>query len=122
MKRDLNLVRNILLDLECSPPGMPTFGFQYDGHEQAEILEHVQILLDANFIEGLLRTGHRDEPIGCMVSRMTWAGHEFLAKAKNDTIWKKVLAQAEAKGMSTSMSIIDGLLEAAAKKYVGLEE
>src|ERR1035441_8809860 len=36
--------------------------------------------------------------------RMTWAGQEFLAKAKNDTIWKKVIAQAEEKGMSTSMT------------------
>ena len=37
-------------------------------------------------------------------------------------IHQKKGIQAEEKGTSTSMSIIDGLLEAAAKKYVGLEE
>jgi hypothetical protein len=62
------------------------------------------------------------EPVACVAMRMTWLGQEFVAKAKNDTIWKKVIAQAEEKVMSTSMSIIDGLLEAAAKKYVGLEK
>ncbi len=60
------------------------------------------------------------EPMSCAVMRMTWAGQEFLGKAKNETIWKKVIARAEEKGMSTSMTVINGLLEAAAKKYAGL--
>jgi hypothetical protein len=121
MKRDPNLVRNILLVIEASPPGQPIFGFRIEGRDDAEILEHVQLLLDADFIDGQITEGNRGEPVGCVVMRMTWTGQEFLAKAKNDTVWKKVLAQAEEKGMSTSMSVIHGLLEAAAKKYVGLK-
>src|ERR1043165_1581927 len=117
MNRDLNLIRSILLDIEASPPGEPIRGFQYDGREDAEILEHVQLLFDAGFIHGKVRKGHVGQLNACVVHRMTWAGQEFLAKAKNDTIWKKVLAQAEEKGMSTSMTVIGGLLEAAAKKY-----
>jgi hypothetical protein len=56
-----------------------------------------------------------------VIRRLTWEGHEFLSKAKNDTVWKKVLQQAEEKSMSTSMTVMNGLLEAAAKKYMGLE-
>jgi hypothetical protein len=121
MKRDPNLIRNILIDIENSPAGKKIKGFQYEGRDQIEILEHVQLLLDENFIEGQVILDSSGEPFHCIVSRMTWTGHEFLAKAKNDTIWKKVLAQAEEKGMSTSWTIINGLLEAAAKKYAGLE-
>ena len=80
------------------------------------------MLLDAGFIDAKVGKGHVGQPNACVVHRMTWAGQEFLAKAKNDTIWKKVLAQAEEKGMSTSMTVINGLLEAAVKKYVGLEK
>jgi hypothetical protein len=122
MKRDLNLVRMILLDIESSPPGQPIAGFNYDGRSDAEVLEHVQLLLDANFIDGSIAEGNVGQPVGCVVMRMTWAGQEFLANAKNDTIWKKVLAQAEEKGMSASLVVINGLLEAAAKKYVGLDK
>ena len=122
MRRDLNLVRMILLDIEVSPPGNPIFGFTYDGCSKAEVLEHVQLLLDADFIDGQIVEGNMGQPEECVVMRMTWAGQEFLAKAKNDTIWKKVLAQAEEKGMSASLVVINGLLEAAAKKYVGLDE
>jgi hypothetical protein len=121
MKRDLNLIRNILLDIEAAPPGQLIQGFAYDGKEQPEILEHVQLLLDAGFIDGQVIEGSMGEPVACVIMRMKWAGQEFLAKAKNDTIWKKVIAQAEDKGLSTSMGVVNALLEAAAKKYVGLE-
>lgn len=121
MKRDLNLVRAILLDIEASPPGELIREFNYEGRSKAEILEHVQLLLDANFIEGQMLLGNMGQPEGCFVMRMTWDGQEFLAKAKNDTIWKKVIAQAEEKGMSTSMAVVNALLEAAAKKYAGLD-
>lgn len=122
MKRDLNLVRMILLDIEPSPPGQPIFGFNYDNRSNAEVMEHVQLLLDANFVDGQMVPGNMGQPEGCVVMRMTWAGQEFLSKAKNDTVWKKVMAQAEEKGMSTSLAVINGLLEAAAKKYVGLDD
>jgi hypothetical protein len=122
VKRDTNLVRSILIDIESSAPGKPIFGFQYEGREVGEILEHIQLLIDADFIEGEVTLGNTGEPVGCVVMRMTWEGQEFLAKAKNDTIWKKVMAEAEKKGMSTSLTIVNGLLEKAAKKYVGLDE
>jgi hypothetical protein len=48
-------------------------------------------------------------------------GHQFLANARNDTIWKKVLAQAKEKGQSVGITVLNGLLEQAAKKYAGLE-
>jgi len=121
MKRDLNLIRAILLDIEAAPAGKPVYGFEYEGRDNVEILEHVQLLLDEQFIEGTVLRQGMNEPVRCLVHRMTWAGHEFLSKAKNDTVWKKVLAQAEEKGMSASMTVINGLLEAAAKKYAGLD-
>src|SRR5690242_8249708 len=106
MKNDMNLIRLILLDIESNPPGELIRGFEYEGRSKAEILEHVQYLLDADFIDGEIGEGNMGQPIDCVVRRMTWTGQQFLAKAKNDTVWKKVLAQAEAKGMSTSFVVI----------------
>lgn len=121
MKRDLNLIRGILLDVENFPVGQPIQCFEFEGKDQPEIAEHVQLLLDAGYIEAEVIRGNMGMPAAYAVLRLTWAGHEFLANAKNDTVWKKVMAQAEEKGLSTSMTILNALLEAAAKKYAGLE-
>ena len=123
MKRDIKLIRTMLLDLETMPAGQATNGFEgpeYEGTTVAEILGHVDLLLDAGFVDGNMVRGGMNEPVGFIIWKMTWAGQEFLANAKNDTIWKKVIAEAEKKGMSTSMTVLNGLLEAAAKKYAGL--
>ena len=62
-----------------------------------------------------------NEPGALGAFGVEWAGHDFLANAKNDTIWKKVLADAEQKGISVSLAVLDGLLKKAAQKYLGLE-
>ncbi|MFZ2642092.1 MAG: DUF2513 domain-containing protein [Verrucomicrobiia bacterium] len=121
MKMDLNLIRQMLLAMEAHPAGQPIYSFKFDGKENAEILEHVQLLHDAGFIEATIVDGNMGEPVECMIRRMTFAGQQFLANAKNDTIWKKVLTQAEEKGISSSMVVINGLLVAAAKKYANLD-
>lgn len=53
--------------------------------------------------------------------RLTMKAHDFLANARNNNIWKKVLAKAQAEGTSVSVSILNGLLKKAAEKYAGLE-
>ena len=121
MKRDLNLIRGILLDIENAPAGETVHGFEFEGKSAPEIAEHVNLLLDTGFIEGTVARNSMGIAAHFVVIRLTWPGHEFLAKARNATIWKKVMSQAEEKGVSTSIVIISGLLEAAAKKYVGLE-
>jgi hypothetical protein len=121
MKRDLQLIRKILLDIEEQAPKQLIFGFTYEGKTTEEIMAHVELLEEAGYIEAIIATDAQGFPDRCVVKRLTWNGHEFLSNAKNDTVWKKVLQQAEEKGMSTSMTVINGLLEAAAKKYMGLE-
>ncbi len=47
-------------------------------------------------------------------------GHEFLANARNNTVWKKVMAEAKQKGQSIGVTALNGLLGQAAKKYTEL--
>jgi len=58
---------------------------------------------------------------GFLVRKITWKGHDFLANAKNDTVWKKVMNEAKEKGSSVSLVVLNGLLTKAAQKYAGLE-
>jgi hypothetical protein len=121
MKRDLELIRNILLDVESCPPGQPITGFTYDGKEQPEILEHVVLLTNAEFIEGDVRLGANGAPHACCIRRLTWKGHEFLDSARDDVLWRKVLSQVKERTVSVSLEVLQSLLTKALKGQVGLE-
>ena len=127
MKRDFNLIRKILLDIEKSPPGKTISKLHYENYDEEVVKEHIRLLMNAKIIEGEIKIS--DEVIGCCnqqmiiwyeIKRLTWEGHNFLNNAKNDTVWKKVMADAENKGMSLSMSVLNGLLTKAVEKYMGL--
>ena|ERR1043166_8317915 len=119
MKRNFTLLRRILLDVEALPAGQEVSEFKCDDFDSDTVTEHVRLLFEGNLIDGM-RTEHASG-MDYSVSRLTWAGHDFLAKAKNDTIWKKVIAHAEEKGSSVPFSILDALLTKAAEKHLGLE-
>lgn len=69
MKRDLNIVRQILLNLEADlEPD--------DGIEDARaVLKHMLLIEQAGLIDGHV---------------ITWAGHDFLENVRDDTRWKKI--------------------------------
>jgi hypothetical protein len=53
--------------------------------------------------------------------RLTWLGHEFLDTAKNDTIWKKVVARFQNEGVGMAFELAKLMLFAEAKKHLRLE-
>jgi hypothetical protein len=124
MQRDFNLIRSILLKIESTPAGIRLCSNELadDGHNLAIVAEHIEILRES----GLIDTGEpfADPETGvkhCSINRLTWQGHEFLANAKNDTIWKKAMAQAQEKGISMSIVVLNGVLTKLAQKLLGLE-
>lgn len=121
MKMNPSALREILLQVEAAPIGEAIYRFGIEGLNETEVMEHVQLLLDAGFIEGKVMRGKMDDPLKFVVVQMTFSGHQFLDKARNDTFWNKTLEIAKEKGFSTSLGIPTALLEATAKRYAGLD-
>ena len=95
MKRDMDLVRAILLDIETNNvlheyPYTP----QIPGYCLEEIAYHVEIMEDAGLLFGNV-TWDRQPVIA--LGRMGWKGHEFLDASRNETLWKKAKEKALAK-------------------------
>lgn len=87
MKRDMDLVRAILLEVEKQPDDGGVFDVAVPGHSDAEIYAHVRLLDEAGLIEAIdLSTmdGTRWKP-----KRLTWFGHEFLDAYRSETIWNR---------------------------------
>jgi hypothetical protein len=120
MERNFNLVRQILLQVEATKPGTTIQKLTCEGFDKATIIEHVDIMIEADLLDGIISKTMAGSS-GFLVRKITWKGHDFIANAKNDTVWKKVMTEAKEKGSSVSLVVLNGLLTKAAQKYAGLD-
>ena len=84
MKRDPDLVRNILLALENkagSNDAVTAKKMMIDGWSEDEINYHLLLLVEAGYIRG--KDSSSDNRTIVFVTRLTWEGHEFLDAARD---------------------------------------
>ncbi len=115
MKRDMDLIRLLLLETEGEEPRPDLFGFT----EQQRIY-HSALLIEAGLIKGIIRADAKGFPSGTVRSRLTWTGHEFLDAARNDAIWKKAREKIKHSGVQVTVSVLEELLKKLLKESLGL--
>jgi hypothetical protein len=85
MKRDMDLIRQILFKMEELPMTGGWYDIEIDGHSRDEIIYHVRLMDEAGLIEAQDLTTLTS--IDWRPKRITYAGHEFLDAARSDTVW-----------------------------------
>ena len=78
MKRDVGLMREILRYVEAHDVGI-----EIENCTDAEVLHHLYLLEDAEFIKGVMAFQHTAPVCVCI----TWNGYEFLETSRSDAIW-----------------------------------
>jgi hypothetical protein len=96
MKRDMDLIRTILLEVEAAAPQPGWIDLEIVGYDPAVISEHVQLLADEGLIEAKDLSAH--DGFEFRPTRLTWKGHAFLDAARDETVWERTKARATAKG------------------------
>jgi hypothetical protein len=88
MKRDMDLVRNIMLKAESLPPGPPIL-YRVSEVEDLVLLHHLELLIEAGLLRGKITRsqGSRGDVIG--VSGLTWEGHEWIETVRSDRVWEE---------------------------------
>ena len=81
---------------------------------------HVALMKDAGLIEGIVNSDADGNPVGYFVSRMTWAGHDFLDAARDDNLWKKAKEFVLKPGVSWSFELLKEWLKHEARQRLGL--
>jgi hypothetical protein len=116
MKRDFDLVREILFYFENRVDSGVDENVQIEGYDEKIIAYHNRILYDAGFIrcESVRSSTSGDRVIRVLPFELTWNGHEFLDKIRSDTIWNNIKAYSKEKGLTLSFNIVNEL----AKKYL----
>jgi len=112
MKRDMDLVRRMLLVAEEQPHGEWLLGV--DGIDADTFAAHVQWLLDAGFVEG--RVTEMAGFAASRIERLTWQGCEFLDAARNETLWVRAKEVFCSNMVSFPLSLLKDWLEAEIKR------
>lgn len=115
MRRDWDLVRRILINLEeASAPLHPD---AIDGFDPALVSYHYRILGESGLIEAYCRGG-KDDAYACTATRLTWAGHELLDAIRDHRSWQKLRTLAVEQGMPLSLHVIRTLADHAVEKML----
>jgi hypothetical protein len=125
MKRDMELIRKILLAIEAKYINVAIYNIEVEDFDFETIAYHCKIIHDAGLIsdydqsvtlgEGLIEFG---------VGSLTWEGHEFLDKIRDDTVWGKTKETMKDKGIpfgldavkQISSAIVGVMIQAAIKQ------
>ena len=104
MRRDMDLVRRILIELSESSGPLPASAFASEEVPPALAVYHFEIMAEAGLIVARVTRAKGTAP-SAVAERMTWEGEEFLANVRSDGVWSRVkLAIAKAAG-DASLSV-----------------
>lgn len=117
MKRDMDLVRQILITIEDYEHGFAPEVIEVPGYDEETVGYHLVLLEEAGLIRATVTTGFGEQSPSATPERLTWAGHEFVASARNETVWAKVKTIVVAKGGSVSFEVLKFLVVETAKSY-----
>lgn len=118
MKRDMDLVRLVLLEVEKNDNPMRAIEIQIDDYSPDEVSYHVMLLEQAGYLTAINLSHQRG--IAYRPKAMTWEGHEFLSAIKSGSIWNRVKAKLAAAATDAPLSVIKQLAMKYAAEALGL--
>lgn len=117
MKRDMDLVRDILLRVEQDGDA-PVDGFP--GHSEDDVLEHIELVVEAKLLAGeVVRTMGGGGM--ALIERLTWDGHDYLDEVRDATVWAKTKKMIAEKGGGASFAIVKALASRFVSQKFGLD-
>lgn len=99
MKRNMDLVREILLEIEKQYVSTAIYNLKVEGYDTETIAYHCKILYEAGLISDY-KAQYADSTIYSFgVGSLTWAGNDYLDKVRDNSIWKKTKDAITQKGL-----------------------
>ncbi|SEQ65202.1 DUF2513 domain-containing protein [Basfia succiniciproducens] len=105
MKRNWDLIRKILLKLEEKADSTSWLeNTDIKGYDSHTVSYHYKLLKTAGIIEAIEISTMEEESYAAL--SLTWQGHEFLDKIRNDNVWNKVKSTVQSKSLDLSLDVI----------------
>ena len=120
MKRDLDLVRKILLAMEQLEHGFVQGDLHVEGHTEDEIGFHVFLIGEAGLAKVVENTHIQSQSPSAFPLHLTWEGYEFLEAAKDETLWGKAKSVVIKPAGGVAFGVLLDWLKAEAKSRLGM--
>lgn len=115
MKRDLDLLRKMLLRIEdkadVPPRTLVVQDFLDLRDEPYAISLHIELLLDAGFIEVMGTASYEGDVRDFNITRLTFAGYEYLDAVRSAYIWKQTKERLARVGGTAALSMVKAVAE-----------
>jgi hypothetical protein len=112
MRRDMDLIRKLLLKLEDHEP------VDLSPYTEEQIGYHVALLVESGLAHGQVLSYYPQQS-GAAHS-LTWAGHEFLDAARSQTLWNQAKQRFAQSGVEMTIDTAKAVLAAISLKSLGL--
>ena len=118
MKRDMDLARLILLEIEdrsWDETGRP---LKIDGYSDESVSYQIKLMGEA----GLIKTRDFSSGSGLcyLPGSLTWFGHDFLDAARQESRWKQAMSLVREKAGTVTFEIVKEVLVALARSQLGV--
>jgi hypothetical protein len=120
MKRDLDLIRKILLALEEHEHGFAPEELVIEGYSEEQIGFHIYLIGEAGLAKVAESARVNDPSPKAFAVNLTWAGYEFLESAKDDNLWGKAKEKVIKPAGGVAFGVLLEWLKAEARAKLGL--
>lgn len=123
MKRDMELIRKILLHLEEKQDVNNWDSVVIEKYDPKVISYHIKLLYQAGLIEA--KPLNTKDSYGMWLAKgLTWDGHDFIDAIKNDNIWAKIKGGIKSKGLElgqVSFAVLKEYAKMELKNILGID-
>lgn len=117
MKRDMDLIRAILMKIEDQSAGEDVQDLSDLGRDQVTLAEHVWLLKQGGMIEAIF-PGDSPSLGRFIIQRLTPDGHDFVAQARQSALWERAKDTATKAGVGATVDVMKSLLTGLAAKAI----
>lgn len=120
MRRDLNLVRALLLHIEGKglENALEAVNLDIPPWTSEQVVYHCLLLDDAGYIEA--RDASTMAETNMLIFRMTASGHDYLDAVRSDTVWRAVTDRLKGEGISAGLELAKSLALSITSKMLGI--
>ena len=120
MRRDLDLIRKLILAVEDRDAEHWVPEIAIEGYTPQQIGYHSYLIVDAGLAKGIDVSTLDDMFPNWHLSHLTSAGHDFAAAARSDSTWSKATTLVKDKGGGFTIDIVKQVLVSLVKNSLGL--
>lgn len=106
MKRNMDLCRLILFKIEEEYKFTVLHNLNVDGYDLETVSYHCKLLWEAGLIDSYKSRYGNNIIYGFSVGLLTWEGHDFIDKIREDTFWKKTKEKIKDNALPMTIEVI----------------